>query len=345
MADEIKPEFGLYTPADSGEALALEKTCIQGTSFRMWFKRENFHRRAENFDEWYIYTARVHGRLAGLLGAAIKDVSLYGEALKAVFFFDARTHTDFRNRGISRQMMAHAVAQLDQKVNLGYIYTIADTHIVPHLAYKFGVKDCGGYTYLVYPVFRLKPYTGRFRTAGFGEVHDRMNSLSGSFDFYSNPDCREGKGGYFGSRILESGKGTAGCSIWDNRGILGEVIEAVPLHIRTVGSISALWPVNKLMRPVFPKPGEVVRSWYLFDFHANDPLAGRDLMRAISAEALEHHIDYCYIPHTRLDSWVKALRSDVPRLFSPLIDYRLMLKGFDRDIATIEKLYVDIRDL
>ena len=345
MADDLIPEFGEYTAGDNEEALALEKTCMQGTSYRMWFKRDTFHRRAENFGEWYMYTARVNGRLAGLLGAAIKDATLFGEPVKAVFFFDARTHADFRNRGISRQLMAHATELLRPRVNLGYIYTIADSRIVPHLAAKFGVRDCGGYTYLVYPVFRARQYNGRYRSASFGEVHESMISANGGFDFYSSPDCSEGRGGYAGSRMLDSLRGVAGCSIWDNRGILGEVIETVPFYIRTVGSVAGMWPLNKLRRPALPQPGEEVRSWYLFDFHATGPVVARDLIRAVAAEALDHAIDYCYIPHARREAWVQALRSDVPRLFSPLINYRLLLKGFDRHIPAIERLYVDIRDL
>src|SRR4029453_15041371 len=58
--------IGGYSPEKSEEALALERLCVQGISYRLSFRRSTFHRRAENFPEWRIFTARLEGRLVGV---------------------------------------------------------------------------------------------------------------------------------------------------------------------------------------------------------------------------------------------------------------------------------------
>jgi len=94
--------LGRYRPEESGDALALERLCPQGTSYRLSFRRPTFHRRAETYDEWRIVTARLEGSLVGLVAGAIKPVELWGEAMRAAFFFDLRVHPAVRGRGVAR---------------------------------------------------------------------------------------------------------------------------------------------------------------------------------------------------------------------------------------------------
>lgn len=80
MSRNAESEIGVYSAADNSEALELERACAQGSSYRMSFRRSTFHRRAENFGDWRIFTARSNGRLAGVVAVAIKDAVLLGGA-------------------------------------------------------------------------------------------------------------------------------------------------------------------------------------------------------------------------------------------------------------------------
>lgn len=348
MADQHAsvPVLGIYTPDDNLEALDLERNCAQGDSYRISFNRSTFHRRAENFPTRRIITARVDGRLVGLAAAAIKEVTLFGRPETAAFFFDMRVHPDYRSRGIGRRLMQEAVAWGRTRATLLYTYTVAENRIVTAMTKSIAGYEAGGYSYLVYPVYRRVRPRHHASAEGFATVHEAMLKASPPFDFYSRPDCRPGKGGYVASWMIRSGTERAGCSVWNNRGILGEVIESVPFPYKIARAITGRWPVNRIPFPHIPRSGEELRSWYLFDWFATDPLLARDLMRHVAGEALERGIDYCYLPHDPGEPWVEAVRSDIPALFSPVIPYRLLIRREEAaGRVRIRRLYVDIRDL
>ena len=85
-----------YAPEESEEAMELERAAEQGVSYRLAFRREAFHRRAEGFAVHRIRTARAGGRLVGIAAAALKDVELHGRRLRAAFFFDLRVRPEVR---------------------------------------------------------------------------------------------------------------------------------------------------------------------------------------------------------------------------------------------------------
>jgi GNAT superfamily N-acetyltransferase len=337
--------LGIYTEDDNREALELEEKCIQGTSYQMSFKRSTFHRRAQNFSDWKIFTARWKNKLVGVIAVAIKEVVLFNNNEKAAFFFDARVHPSFRGRGIATVLTQRAMEWARYRSNIQYTYSISDNRIIEKIAKRIEGYSAGKYSYLVYPVYRLKKKNYNVSNAGFKEVHDTMLKVSPPFDFYTFPDFDLKKSGYMTSWIIRHGKHLAGCSAWNNREILGEVIESLPLIIQTAKSITNIWPVNKIPLPHIPAPGEELRSWYLFDFFSTDPNLARDLMRHIAREAMDNNIDYCYIPHNPTEPWVKAISSDIPKMFSPDIRYTFILKKKNGINRPVNRLYLDIRDL
>jgi GNAT superfamily N-acetyltransferase len=345
MPERDEPCIGVYSPEESEEALALERACAQGTSFTVSFRRTTFHRRAENFASWRIFTAREAGRLLGVEAVAIKEVELLGEPTRASFFFDLRVHPEARGRGIGRRLGAAAHEWGMEQASFAYTYTLAENRVAAHLAAEFGGRQVGGYRYLVYPVYGRRPAGPAAIKAAFEEVHAAMLAASPRFDLYANPRCEAGHGGYVGSWIMRRGSAAAGCSAWSNRGILGEVVESVPPSLRLVARLARTWPLCRLSWPRFPRPGEELRSWYLFDFFGTDPILARDLMRAVAAEALERDIDFCYLPHDPRDAWLTAVRADIPRLFAPLIPYRMLAKSSGSRVPRLNRIYVDVRDL
>ncbi len=68
-------------------------------------------------------------------------------------------------------------------------------------------------------------------------------------------------------------------------------------------------------------------------------------MRSVETEAKSSGIDYCYVIHQPEDAWVDALRTNLPRFFSPTITYRRLARMADGSPVRLERAYVDIRDL
>ena len=337
--------LGRYRPEESGDALALERLCPQGTSYRLSFRRPTFHRRAETYDEWRIVTARLEGSLVGLVAGAIKPVELWGEAMRAAFFFDLRVHPAVRGRGVARRLIAEIRAWARARAGLAYTYAMADNRSAAALVRLFGGVDVGGYAYLVYPTYRRWPASPAVAAATFEEVHGAMKQASGPFDLYAQPEWRPGDGGYAGSWLVGRGEGLAGCSVWSHREVLAEVVESAPLGVRLADRLTRAWPLRLAPWPHLPRPGERLRSWYLFDFFATQAALARMLMRHVTAQARERGIDYLYVVHGPRDDWIHALRADVPRLFAPILPYRLWADLPPHLSRPLDRLYVDVRDL
>ena len=85
--------------------------------------------------------------------------------------------------------------------------------------------------------------------------------------------------------------------------------------------------------------------WYLFDVFGTDPGIVVDVVRRVTAEAREHGIDWCHVPHVKGDTCVEALRDEVPHMFAPRVGYHLLGASRRGPVAPLERIYVDIRDL
>jgi hypothetical protein len=338
-------EIGVYDPSQNAEALELERLCPQGTSLRLTFRRSSFHRRAENFPEWRIFTARVGGRLAGTAAVALKDAVLLGRPIRASFFFDLRVHPDFRGFRLSRRVSRPAFDWGLARSDFVYFYAVSGNVAPPHIARTVGMAKLGGYAYLVYPAYRRLPVEGRPERVSFQEAHAALLDASPPFDFYADPGCQPGVGGYLESWLLRKDRDVAGCSVWTNREILGEVVEAVPRAFRWTGALLRAPLLRRVRLPHIPRPGEELASWYLFDFFATHPALARSLLRHLAARALDEGIDYCHVPHQPGAPWVEAARSDVPRPFSPILSYALVGRTATGETPRLERVYVDVRDL
>lgn len=335
-----------YEARDNDEALALERHCIQGTSYRMSFRRPVFHRRAEQYPLWRILTARLEGSLIGLVAAAIKPVEVRGEHMSAAFFFDLRVHPAFRGRGVGRRLTTEIRRWTDGRSAMAYTYGLADNRAAGAVVRLGGGVDVGGFRYLVYPVYRTWSQSPEVAAATFAEVHQTMKRVAGPFDLYAHPDPDVAeRQGYVASWIVRRGPDVAGCSAWSHGDVLAEVIEAVPPTVELARRLTSLWPLRRARWPHLPGAGECLRSWYLFDWFATDGSLARSLMRHVAAAARARGIDYCYVVHGARDRWVRSLRSDVPSMFAPVLRYRLWADLPARLSGPLDHAYVDVRDL
>jgi GNAT superfamily N-acetyltransferase len=338
--------YGSYSPADNREALELEARCIQGSKFRLRFDRPYFHRRAENFDQWQIITARAGARLIGVVAGAIKEVTWRGQATKALFLFDARVDPDWRRSGVARTLANHLIDWATPHTEIGYTYTMGDNAAVTTLGkHWIGAEASPGCAYLACPIFGDRTPLPDVAPANPAEVHESMKAASGPFDLYSDPSPAFSSDAMVGSWIYARGDERAGCSAWSNESILSEIVERVPPAIRLAGAVLSRWPLSLRQWPHTPVAGERMRSWYLFDFHASGPEAASALINGVAAEARTRNIDYCYVIHRPGTSWAHSVRREFPRIFSPVVPFTILARTTAGVPLKIQKPYTDIRDV
>ena len=333
-----------FTPDDDTTALELERACFQGVSVRMVFRRDRFALRAERFAVHRILTARHSGRLVGVAAAAIKEVEYLGKPSRAAFFFDFRISPEHRGFGIGRRLAGALLEWSTPLSDLAYTYAVEGNGAAERIGDLFGTR-AGGYVYLVYPCLRSGRREANLTAAHAAEVHAAARERCGPFDFYANPFVEGRTGWHVGSWLLRGPSGLSGCSASSARGVLEEVVVALPPSLRAVRALQAAGLIGRSW-PRLPETGEALRSWYLFDFFAPDGATARSLLRAVAAEARARGVDWVYLPHAAGDSRVLHVRADVPRVLAPILGYGLFIRHNDFSRPTpVRRLYVDVRDL
>lgn len=338
-----------YDPArDSEEAMAMEAMAPQGEAFRLTFRRATFHRRAESFAEHFILVARKDGRLVGTYAVAFKDVLLQGEPLRSAFIFDMRVHPEHRRQGVATRMAACMLEWGQGKADLVYTWVVDDNRAIQAMisaSATAAIEVAGRYAYQVYPTYRDLSSEHLPREVHPDEVFEAHRRTDGPFDFDTDPRQGGDLRPRVSSWLVADGEALAGCSVWDNHDILGEVVERMPVGLRVAGAVMGAVPFARL--PHVPRPGEPLRSWYIYDAFASRPDLARDLYRHLAHVARAQGIDYLYIVHTpHQRPWVEVVAADIPKAFAPVIPYA-MFGGWGRPepFPRFERVYVDIRDL
>jgi GNAT superfamily N-acetyltransferase len=344
-----QPDDGLviaeYAARDSDECLALERLSPQGDAFRLSFRRSVFHRRAENFRTHRLIVGRIEGMLVGVGAVALKDVELHGEPLRAAFYFDLRVHPAYRGRRIGRRIFDQLTSFAGQESEFGYSSIMADNTTAHRMAGAFQTRVLGTFAYLVLPTYRERAPRTPVAQASMQETHAALLRVAPPWDLYTNPLEGGRTDAWVTSFIARDGDRMGGCSVWDNREILGEVVEALPPMARVAGRLFRAWPLSRAHLPHLPVAGEMLRSWYLFDVFGTDPDIAVDVVRRVTVEARASGIDWCHVPHVAGDLWVDALRDEVPHLFAPRVPYHLLGASRRGPVAPLQRIYVDIRDL
>ena len=338
--------FRPYRPEDSEAALALERRSAQGESFQLRFDRPWFHRRAENFQRWQLITAWAGEQLVGIAGGALKPAIWRGQTTLANYVFDIRVAPEARRGKVAQRLIGELAHWAGPEASFGYGYAVADNAASLAMTRDWIGAEIGpACSFLVYPTYTAISPTRRADAADPATVHSRHLAAEGPFDLYSDPAPAFASPAFVGSWRWSSGMSEAGCSAWSNAQIFAEVVERLPRGLALAGALLRCWPLSALALPRVPAPGETIRSWYLFDFHASDETAATALVETVAAEARQRDIDYCYIIHRTGNPVAAALRRPFPKLVAPLIPYMIIGNDLQAGGQLVRRPYIDIRDV
>lgn len=331
-----------YRPEFDDACLALDRLCKQGKSFSVSFRRPSFRARSELYDKWHIVVALREEACVGVAAWAERDLELHGQKVRGAFIFDVRVHPLHQRSGIGRSLGDEVHRQTAAAgVDLEYGYCVADNRAAIAVTRLLGCTPLGGYRHLVWPAYRRRLAVGQIETTSIRDIHRAHCQQEGPFDFYSDVT----QGGQLKGHVMSLRSEDAGCSIWSNAALMQEVVEHLPLHLRTLRRLTKSWPLSLASWPNIPAPRDPIRSWFVFDFYAGTERSAVDLMAHVNNAALEAGIDYCYVIARTDATWIDAVRALNPRIFSPVFDYRLLATSTSGPLAPTPRVYVDIRDL
>lgn len=328
-----------FTVADDGAALRLEEMCSQGRSLSLRYRRPSFKIRSSMYANSRIYCAKHGKKLVGIAAGALKPVKLHGHSVKALYSYDLRVHPEYRRQGIGRKLCEAQIEDLGKNADCVYTLVHGQNNRAFSLVTQYFSPDVViPLTYVVMPVYKKFQVENRYHFSTALQIHQQYISNNGQREFI--PEfCPEKLLGHVDS-IYFQGRG-AGCSIWTNENILAEQLMRVPSLFNMLrfiyGPLRMFWTL-----PSIPKSGEILQSWFLYDFHAEDQSGLQKLLQAASHLALDHHKDFLYILLQETDPLLNWIKRSKLKVFT--FPYHFLAKG---KICPSPKdnIYIDIRDL
>jgi hypothetical protein len=222
------------------------------------------------------------------------------------------------------------------------IYTLISGENEPSvaLAREFvGMKTTIDLTYAVLPVYRKLEEQEGHHSVSASELHRKYLVSSHGIDF--TPEFNERHLlGYIGS-VAVGETTAAGCSFWTNENLLAEQVASVPCRFRVMRILGAA--ARPFFRqPHIPRPGEIIRSWFLFDLFAENKNALMNLLTTANNMALCQNRHFLYALLQDTDPLLSWVMESGRKVF--LLPYRFLAKG--RAVASqTERIYIDVRDL
>ena len=326
-----------YSIDDNEQALLLEKQCIQGKSMALSFRRPYFHARSEVYKNYKIFSAKIENKMVGLFTAAEKFVTLNGNKIRTIYFYDCRIHPEFRHQGIAKYLNNALVEAFGTDVDCYYTLIAGQNKRALKLAIKgFRAGVVISMTYLIFPVYKKLKVTSQYEIAGSAEINKNFMNQNGKMEFVPEFDTKLLAGYVTGFKNEDSG-----CSIWTNENLLSEHVERIPFHFQIIRNLSSLFrPLVCL--PIIPRKHETIKSWFLFDLYLKNRQSARQLLSQANNIALSKGKTFLYILMQNDDPNLLLLKKAGLRFFT--LPYYFLAQGSIIPQET-NKLFIDIRDI
>jgi len=333
-----------YETSDDPAALALERRCPQGETFRIVFKRDSFHRRTDGFAAAQLLCAWSGDTMVGIGGGAINDVVWRGARTKALLLYDFRVDPLHRRSGVARMMAEALIDWARTRAELGYAYALGDNRAIQGVARQWiGADTAPAFVLLAHPTHR-KAGDATLANVAPGETLAIHRQARGDVILDCANDQSLKGPEVVGSWSLER-DGAAGCSAWSSRGVLEEVVTGLPATLRAAGWLLGGEWGRRLGLPHAPMIGETLRSWILFHTYASDGAAAAKLFTAVAAQARKDGIDYCHVVAPPDAPWLETVRKGLPRAFAPQLPFTIMARTIAGEPLKLDAPLVDPRDI
>jgi GNAT superfamily N-acetyltransferase len=328
-----------YSTADNEYALILEEQCVQGESLSLKFRRPTFHARSEVYEKYKILCAKVNNSMVGIIAGAEKFVRLRNEIVRTIYIYDLRVHPGYRKQGMARRL-ASALLECFGEADCIYSLIAGKNKSALIVARRvFDAQVVLPLTYVIIPVYKKQKEEIDFRFSGASEVHETYIRLHPDIKFVPAFD-EKSLVGYISSITLLN-IDSCGFSFWTNKNLLEEQVVNIPFQFRLMRLLMAPFhPFLKL--PHIPKPGEIIQSWFLFDFCATDKKSTQSLLTIANNIAFDNDRTFLYLLLRNNDITLRFIKNSGFMVFT--VPYFFLAKG--RNIpAETDQIYIDIRDL
>jgi GNAT superfamily N-acetyltransferase len=329
-----------YSVADNEGALALERQCVQGKSLALRFRRPTFHGRSEVYEDYRIFCAKNNGSLVGIIAGALKKVRLHGEPITAAYIYDLRVHPGWRGRGVAKKLTSVLLEEIGSRAECIYTLIHGQNEKALGLACRnFGAETVIPLSYAAIPVYKMLAADELSEYRSPVRVHEAFLEANPGIEFGA-PFGDWKLNGHVLSLALNREK-SAVCSVWSNEDVLAEEVVRIPRSFRLMSAVSA--PLRLFIKlPSIPKPGAVIRSWFLFDLYAENRKSLSDLLASVNNFALANGRTYLYLLLRKDDPQLEWIKRACRRTFT--FPYYFLAKG--RTIPNPgDPLYIDVRDL
>jgi ribosomal protein S18 acetylase RimI-like enzyme len=329
-----------YKLADNDAALKIENQCTQGESLILKYLRPTFHKRSEVYQKYKIFCAKDNENLVGISAWAEKYVRLHREMIRTAYFYDLRVHPEYRGKGLAKHLTEVLIDDVGQDIDCLYTLIAGENDRARGLAQRmFEMNFVIPLTYAVIPVYRDIKLTNNYFFVSATQIHQRFLDQNQHIEFI--PDFDEDVMLGYVNSISINMEHTAGCSIWTNENLLAEQVISIP-NLNRIQRILSM-PLRFFFKlPYIPKPGDMLRSWFLFDLYAMSEEDLHKLLAMVNNLAFEHKRQFLYILLPDKHQILTYLKKSGYRLFT--FPYYFLAKGRKLPKQT-DEIYLDVRDL
>lgn len=120
-----------YDETRNLELLEFERNIVQGTSIKMEIVKDHALSRASSFETFKTFLALKDGQIVGTTTACITRIAINGVYQQIGFAFDTKVSPQWRNQGISKQLIQAVYDQFFDKYSIRQNFTTAKLSNIP----------------------------------------------------------------------------------------------------------------------------------------------------------------------------------------------------------------------
>lgn len=328
---------------DNDALCCMEEKSVQGTQIKLTVRRRDYFFRAKHFRDSVLMVAEDNGVLLGVMGMAFLRLRVGGTFHKGALIFDWRANPEISDRGLNPVMgriwLALDAVARDRGVEFLFGLVKKDNERSKRILSRGGAQYVGTRKFYLFPVTRRRRVA-----AGVGVLddydfaEDRRLVAEHYRDYDLVPDWESGEevlSRKYCRGLIRCGQ--TSIRLWDSSADYQKIAVSIPWYY------SAARPVVQALRtflplPRIPAPGDVVRTWDVYDPIVHSQRELLEVMRAANNLAMEADADYLVVT---ADTREEELTVFGKRAIISL-EYEILFKSLV-EMPAITKTYCDIR--